>query len=222
MSMRYPVNYIGISQGHHSGLSLDFGWSSTYYGQNQPVYACDSGYVYKIENQPNGGNVIYIMHADGIISEYGHLKNNSILVSQNEPVSLGQQIAQMGNTGNVSGNHLHFGLFSSSTLVDGSTRISDLDPFDYLYVYPNQIVGSGTASTYANYIKYLSNTQKYVYNVDDEGLNVRNKPQVSGSVILNVLPNGSKVQIYSTSGNWAKVSSSEARWVNRNYLTLGS
>ena len=39
--MRYPLQYIGITQGYHFGKCLDFGWNANYGGQNAPIYACD-------------------------------------------------------------------------------------------------------------------------------------------------------------------------------------
>ena len=78
--MRYPVNYIAITQGLHYGKCIDFGWSNAYGGKNQSVFACDDGVVYRIENQKNGGNVIYIEHLNGMVSCYAHLADDSIIV----------------------------------------------------------------------------------------------------------------------------------------------
>lgn len=73
------------------------------------------------------------------------------------------------------------------------------------------------------YSKYLSDTCPTYYVVkgaDSEGLCVNNIPSASGKV-LNILPNGSRVQIYKTSGTWAKVSNDEERWCSKNYLVVG-
>ena len=100
--MRYPVNYIAITQGLHYGRCIDFGWSNAYGGKNQPVFACDDGVVYRIEKQKNGGNVIYIEHLDGMVSCYAHLADDSIIVKAGDVITKGRQIALMGTTGAAS------------------------------------------------------------------------------------------------------------------------
>lgn len=52
------------------------------------------------------GNYIRITHSNGTETLYGHLEK--VLVSQGQSVTRGQQIAQMGMTGNATGPHLHF------------------------------------------------------------------------------------------------------------------
>lgn len=146
--MRFPTNFIAISQGFHVGLCLDFGWSALHGGSRVPIYACDEGKVYSVEWQPKGGNVIYIQHDDGKCSCYAHL--SKVLVKKGQRVSLGEQIGNMGATGVVSGPHLHFGLFTS---VNVRYKDSTLNPFDYLEVYKDQTVGDGTNKIYGNVIK---------------------------------------------------------------------
>ena len=52
------------------------------------------------------GNLVIIEHSNGYQTLYGHLK--SIRVKVNQMVSQGDEIALSGNTGNVTGPHLHF------------------------------------------------------------------------------------------------------------------
>lgn len=138
--MRYPINHIAITQYFHQGKCIDFGyWTNV----NQPVYAVDNATVYKVEKQSKGGNVIYLKHDDGKVSCYAHL--SKILVTVGTRVLLGEQIANMGATGQVSGPHLHFGLFSSNKNIYGN---SDLNPLDYLEVYEDQEVHSKTLQNY--------------------------------------------------------------------------
>ena len=161
--MRYPTNWISITNGLHNGKCLDFGWCSHH---NQTVYACDSGIVLKLENQYTGGNIVYIKHDNGFISMYAHLK--SFKVKAGQRVNLGDPIAVMGNSGHVYNSqtkkwenvkeHLHFGLYSSEKLINTSTQKSDLNPFDYLEVYPNQSVREDTLKTYGKKIRYYNQT----------------------------------------------------------------
>jgi len=111
----------------HSGLDI-----KTNNEEGLPVYAVDSGYVYRIKITRNGyGKALYIKHPSGLVSVYGHLKyfNDRIdaYIKQKQykkqqyeievfpykielPVAKGEIIAYSGNTGGSSGPHLHFEL----------------------------------------------------------------------------------------------------------------
>lgn len=54
------------------------------------------------------GEYIVIDHKDGTMTLYAHMLPNSRTVTSGEWVSQGQQIGQVGTTGNSTGNHLHF------------------------------------------------------------------------------------------------------------------
>ncbi|MBD2772764.1 M23 family metallopeptidase [Iningainema tapete] len=72
-----------------------------------PIVAAASGQVVKAEWDDWGlGNAVTIQHPDQSITVYGH--NRRFLVKKGQQVSQGQVIAEMGNTGNSSGPHLHF------------------------------------------------------------------------------------------------------------------
>lgn len=207
--MIYPVNHISISQGHHTGKCLDFGWWVEKY-RYQPILACDSGKVKKTEKQPNGGNVIYLEHNDGTISCYAHL--DKILVKKGQKVSLGQQIGTMGNSGKTTGMHLHFGLYSKGKNKYGK---SDMDPFDYCYVYENQEVRTtGNTKNYLDKFKYHSTMTKYV-NAKD-GLNVRKSADLKSSIV-NILPFCATVDVMETVGNFAKIGDNQ--YVYAKYLS---
>lgn len=85
------------------------------------VMASSAGTVTKAGWGRGYGYVVYIKHADGKETRYGHL--SKVLVSPGQYVSQGQKIALSGNTGVSTGPHIHFEI-----LIGGS----QVDPFKYL------------------------------------------------------------------------------------------
>lgn len=56
-------------------------------------------------------NYVSIMHSDGTIAQYFHLKQNGVKVKAGDLVKKGDLIALSGNTGWTNGPHLHFVCF---------------------------------------------------------------------------------------------------------------
>lgn len=69
------------------------------------------------------GNHVAISHADGSRTMYCHM--SARLVSVGDTVVQGQVIGRVGSTGNSTGNHLHFELWTTS---NSSSRV---DPMGY-------------------------------------------------------------------------------------------
>jgi murein DD-endopeptidase MepM/ murein hydrolase activator NlpD len=68
-------------------------------------------------NNPNW-NAVYLQHADGTITWYGHMKNGSLttkLVGQT--VAQGEYLGIVGSSGSSTGVHLHFEVHSSTGAV---------------------------------------------------------------------------------------------------------
>lgn len=57
-------------------------------------------------------NKITILHDDGSLAEYVHLKQNGSVVKNGDQVSEGQLIGYSGNTGWSKGPHLHFSVYT--------------------------------------------------------------------------------------------------------------
>lgn len=84
-----------------------------------PVLAARAGTVMQVEsdfekaglNQEKYGgraNFVRIVHDDGSMSLYAHLKGEGAMVRVGQRVAAGQQIGLSGNTGFTTGPHLHF------------------------------------------------------------------------------------------------------------------
>jgi murein DD-endopeptidase MepM/ murein hydrolase activator NlpD len=84
----------------HKGIDIDL-------NKGQPVAAAFDGKV-RIAAKNNGGfgNVVIIMHANGLETVYAHL--SKIKVKPGQIVLSGQTIGLGGNTGRSRGSHLHF------------------------------------------------------------------------------------------------------------------
>jgi murein DD-endopeptidase MepM/ murein hydrolase activator NlpD len=72
------------------------------------IVAAESGVVL-IASEVNGyGNTVVIDHGGGIWTWYGHIRIGGIMVKEGQKVTRGQKIAEVGSTGDSTGNHLHF------------------------------------------------------------------------------------------------------------------
>lgn len=83
------------------------------------VVAARAGLVMQVENdferagpsrEKYGGraNYIRILHDDGTMAVYAHLREAGVLVREGQRVRAGQLIGRSGNTGFTTGPHLHF------------------------------------------------------------------------------------------------------------------
>ena len=72
----------------------------------EPVRAANRGIVALVDNFFLAGNVVYIDHGAGVVTAYFHLSKT--LVSAGDTVKRGQVIGLVGNTGRVTGPHLHW------------------------------------------------------------------------------------------------------------------
>lgn len=98
---------------HKNEYALDFNMP-----EGSTVVAARAGIVFELIQTNNTGceemdcmqynNLISILHNDGTIAKYVHLKYKSSLVKLGDSVSASQPIALSGNTGWSKGPHLHF------------------------------------------------------------------------------------------------------------------
>ncbi len=108
--------------------------------EGTPVVAARTGVVMQIEEDFEGSgldaerfgaraNHIRILHEDGTMAVYAHLKLESVNVGVGQYVREGQQIGLSGNTGFSSGPHLHFAVQINAGLELRTIpfRFADLD-----------------------------------------------------------------------------------------------
>ena len=67
------------------------------------------------------GNYLIVDHADGISTLYAHC--DKLIAKKGEAVKAGQEIAQVGATGNATGNHLHFEIWRDGKALNPSNYV---------------------------------------------------------------------------------------------------
>ncbi|WP_329414405.1 M23 family metallopeptidase [Streptomyces sp. NBC_00704] len=117
VSTGYQASSSLWSSGSHTGIDFHAANGTT-------VHAVGSGTVVEAGWGGAYGNQVVIRMHDGTYTQYGHL--SSIEVSVGQQVTPGQRIGFSGDTGNVTGPHLHFE--ARTTPEYGS----DMDPVAYL------------------------------------------------------------------------------------------
>lgn len=88
-----------------------------------PIYASNSGTVILHRNSPSYGLYLIIDHGGGVTSLYAHC--SKLLVSTGDVVKKGDKIAEVGSTGDSTGNHLHFSILENGVHVDPMKYISE-------------------------------------------------------------------------------------------------
>ncbi|MGH1404257.1 MAG: M23 family metallopeptidase [Alphaproteobacteria bacterium] len=71
------------------------------------------------------GNGILIDHGNGLQTIYCHLKKDSIVVKPEQPIKVGEKIAQVGQSGLAEFPHLHFGVIRDDHILDPYTGLSN-------------------------------------------------------------------------------------------------
>lgn len=90
-----------------------------------PILATNDGRVALVQDRYLSGKSIYVDHGSGVYSVYFHL--DEFLVKEGDTIKQGQVIAKSGDTGRVSGAHLHFGIVVNGTNVDAMDFIKQVN-----------------------------------------------------------------------------------------------
>jgi murein DD-endopeptidase MepM/ murein hydrolase activator NlpD len=109
--------------------------------EGTPVVAPYAGTVEFVRFQASGAGWYIVLDGDVEDRDYVfmHLRAGSILVAATQPVTAGQPIAQVGNTGSSSGPHLHFEVWVGGWYAGRAP----IDPLPLLQVW----AGSPAAAT---------------------------------------------------------------------------
>jgi len=97
----------------HNGLDIGAATSGVI---GDKIVAAYDGVVTIATYSTSAGNWIWINHGDGLYTVYMH--TSQMLVAVGAKVTKGQVIALMGNTGNSTGAHLHFGVRVDGVFVN--------------------------------------------------------------------------------------------------------
>ncbi len=125
-----------------SGSPVEKGWISSRYGKRSDpingkpsfhhgidfaskagsdVLAVAGGVVTWVGKRNGYGNMVEVSHGDGLVSRYGHNKEN--LVEPGDVVRKGEPIALVGSSGRSTGAHVHFEVYKNGRSVDPSSYI---------------------------------------------------------------------------------------------------
>lgn len=218
MKLIFPVNEIAITQGYHSGYAIDLGTISGH-EKNSPVLSCADGIVYEIQRQPLGGNVLFILHNNGWLSCYAHLKEVNVKV--NDRVKCGQEVGIKGNTGKKWSEelhkyvkiavHLHFGIWKNKKYINKKTKSAMIPILDYMFVGEEQIVSKTTNSKY-DLLKY-GETRTCTAST----LRIRKAPSLTAKQV-STIKKGDKVKIYEYENGFYKLSAENNLWAYAQYL----
>lgn len=121
---RHPIT--GEAQSKHNGI--DIAKSGT-----RPILAAADGVVRRSYTSTSYGETIMIEHTingDTWETVYAHMRENSRRFKDGQRVKQGDVIGQMGDTGNSTGQHLHFELHKGG--LWNMAKSNAVDPEQYL------------------------------------------------------------------------------------------
>lgn len=79
----------------------------------------EAGYKVSCDGHPVKANVVTLRHADGLFSQYWHLKKGSVTVAVGQSVACGALLGYVGSSGVSSMPHLHFEVLAADgTVID--------------------------------------------------------------------------------------------------------
>jgi murein DD-endopeptidase MepM/ murein hydrolase activator NlpD len=107
----HPVLHVVMP---HTGV--DFGATS-----GTPIYSTAAGVVKTVGDGGACGNMVQVMHPNGLVSIYCHMSRFAPGLHPEEKVETRQLLGFVGATGRVTGPHLHFAVKRGETFIDPLT-----------------------------------------------------------------------------------------------------
>jgi murein DD-endopeptidase MepM/ murein hydrolase activator NlpD len=114
---------------NHSGVDIflwPFPWTRMLDEDVEVVAAAPGVLLFKDDGHFDGScdagdapwNAVYLEHADGSVTWYGHMKNGSVTdKGVGEPVAAGERLGLVGSSGSSSAPHLHFEVHDAAGAV---------------------------------------------------------------------------------------------------------
>ena len=224
-----PVNSISLSQGYGSKSSTHkYGYALDFAGK-QNVYApfdCKITKLYQPKDTKNHANTVWLTSTKKVLCPNGYYGYLTVSFTHPSEISKmrigtiykqGEKICTTNKmTGRATGEHIHLevglGKNCSWKEIKGEWVITNkVKPEQYLYIKKGSTIKDDTYKgiTYTFVIESES-VYKYVYNVDDEGLNVRKEP--GGKETGKLLKTATKVEVLKSEGYWSQIGGNEWVW----------
>ncbi len=108
---RHPI--LGYTRMHRG---LDFAANT-----GTPIYAAGDGTITRIGKNGSYGNYIRIRHTNGFETAYAHMRRFTRGLRKGSRVKQGDIIGQVGQTGVVSGPHLHYEVLQNGRQINPAT-----------------------------------------------------------------------------------------------------
>ena len=89
-----------------------------------PIFAAGNGTIIKAGRESGYGNRVEIQHANGYVTTYNHMSSYAVRAGQQ--VARGTRVGRIGMTGNATGPHLHFEVWTGGPPWTGGTRQNPL------------------------------------------------------------------------------------------------
>jgi murein DD-endopeptidase MepM/ murein hydrolase activator NlpD len=113
----HPITEV---EAHHDGIDIAA-------AKGTPVYAIGSGWILFAGTLDGYGKTVAIFHGRELVSRYAHLDDLAVRVG--EVVQPGSLIGWVGDTGRVTGPHLHFELRNNGSPEDPALYLSKVSSF---------------------------------------------------------------------------------------------
>ncbi|OAK29836.1 M23 family metallopeptidase, partial [Bacillus wiedmannii] len=142
----YPTDTTRVTSGFRGSRPDHHGVDLAEPGYH-PIYVAASGQVSRSYYSSSYGECIMIVNnIDGVKWEtvYAHMRSGSRTVNVGDYVTQGQTIGVMGNTGDSSGQHLHFEMHKGGWDINKSNAVN---PLDYLGKGDGGNTGNGSDPT---------------------------------------------------------------------------